>query len=354
MEVDQPLDYSEQRLDLDEFGDEMLVSFSDKPNKTFEKALEGVRKDIIFLDLTNNRLTKLEGLDEYTQLRRLDLRANQIEKIENLDKLEILEELDLYENHFTQIEGLNLPNLKYLDLSFNQIRSLGEEPFAKLPKLRELYLVQNKIKEIGAGSLDCLAGTLVTLEMGANRLKKIENLEKLINLRHLWLGKNKISEIENLNALTNLRVLSFQRNRITKISEGLKHLTKLEELYLSENGIEEVENLSELKNLKILDIGRNRLTKVDHIAALTSLNELWLNNNQIETVVDLECVKSLTKLNTLYVEFNPLSKDTQHRKKLVDFCPTLEQIDASLVISDSQRREFMDSMKIGKVTKKTT
>ena len=109
----------------------------------------------------------------------------------------------------------------------------------------------------------------MTLELGANRIKKIENLDGLVNLRHLWLGKNKISQIENLDALTNLRVccsflflfslslslfflliylisyflslflsplqqvLSFQRNRLTKISEGLQHLKKLEELYLS-------------------------------------------------------------------------------------------------------------------------
>ena len=69
-----------------------------------------------------------------------------------------------------------------------------------------MYLVQNKIKHIGEGALDCLAGSLVTLELGANRIKKIENLDKLANLRHLWLGKNKISQIENLSALTNLRV----------------------------------------------------------------------------------------------------------------------------------------------------
>ena len=51
-----------------------------------------------------------------------------------------------------------------------------------------------------------------------------------------------------------------------------------------------------------------------------------MNNNQIEAVNDLECVKELKELKTLYVEFNPLTKDTQHRKKLVDFCPTLEQV----------------------------
>ena len=37
MAADQPLDYTEQRVNLDEFEDDLLVSFPNKPNKTFEK-----------------------------------------------------------------------------------------------------------------------------------------------------------------------------------------------------------------------------------------------------------------------------------------------------------------------------
>ena len=47
------------------------------------------------------------------------------------------------------------------------------------------------------------------LELGANRIKKIENLESLTNLKELWLAKNKIVDIENLSSLTHLQVLSL-------------------------------------------------------------------------------------------------------------------------------------------------
>jgi Leucine-rich repeat (LRR) protein len=91
---------------------------------------------------------------------------------------------------------------------------------------------------------------------------------------------------------------------------------------------------------------------------MLTLAELWLNNNQIGDVQEIEVVSHLRSLKTLYVEFNPLCEDTQHRKKIATFQPNLEQvylinlflfpsqfpqIDASLVIKDAQRKAFMET-----------
>jgi protein phosphatase 1 regulatory subunit 7 len=40
------------------------------------------------------------------------------------------------------------------------------------------------------------------LELGANKIEVIENLEKLPKLRQLYMGKNKVSKIENLDCLS--------------------------------------------------------------------------------------------------------------------------------------------------------
>ena len=40
------------------------------------------------------------------------------------------------------------------------------------------------------------------LELGANRIRKIENLDKNLKLGEIFLGKNKIEKIENLEHLT--------------------------------------------------------------------------------------------------------------------------------------------------------
>ena len=43
------------------------------------------------------------------------------------------------------------------------------------------------------------------LELGANRIRKIENLENNKKLSEIFLGKNKISKIENLSHLRYLK-----------------------------------------------------------------------------------------------------------------------------------------------------
>ena len=55
------------------------------------------------------------------------------------------------------------------------------------------------------------------LELGDNKIRKVENMETLTNLNELYLGKNKINKIENLEKLKNLKILSIQANRF-KIS----------------------------------------------------------------------------------------------------------------------------------------
>lgn len=108
--------------------------------------------------------------------------------------------------------------------------------------MRVLYLIQNKIKAVEPGVLDWCKDTITSLELGGNRLRVIENLERLTLLDELWLGKNKIRRLENLNSFANLKILSIQSNRITKM-EGLDALVNLEELYLSHNGLSKIEGL---------------------------------------------------------------------------------------------------------------
>ena len=52
------------------------------------------------------------------------------------------------------------------------------------------------------------------LDLSYNRLRKIEGLENLTNLRKLFLVNNKISKIEKINHLTKLEMLELGANRI--------------------------------------------------------------------------------------------------------------------------------------------
>lgn len=99
---------------------------------------------------------------------RLCLRQNQISEPalpENLAPT--LKELDLYDNLITHIKGLDdLSQLESLDLSFNKIKQIKH--VGHLMLLRDLYFVQNRIQRIE--NLDGLVN-LRNLELAANRIR---------------------------------------------------------------------------------------------------------------------------------------------------------------------------------------
>ena len=52
------------------------------------------------------------------------------------------------------------------------------------------------------------------LDLCFNRIRKVEGLENLTNLKKLYLVQNKLHIIENLGHLTDLRMLELGSNRI--------------------------------------------------------------------------------------------------------------------------------------------
>eukprot|EP01104_Vermistella_antarctica_P010754 TRINITY_DN2892_c0_g1_i2.p1 TRINITY_DN2892_c0_g1~~TRINITY_DN2892_c0_g1_i2.p1 ORF type:complete len:154 (+),score=24.72 TRINITY_DN2892_c0_g1_i2:144-605(+) len=71
------------------------------------RLLDGKEEEIVELDLTINRLKKLENLDKLVNLELLCLRTNHISRIENLEPCgKTLQHLDMYENRITVLEHL--------------------------------------------------------------------------------------------------------------------------------------------------------------------------------------------------------------------------------------------------------
>lgn len=109
--------------------------------------------ELVKLQLDNNIITKIQGLESLTKLRWLDLSFNMIEKIEGLDNLRLLEDLSLFSNRITKIEGLNnLEKLNVLSVGSNNIESL-EDAVKYLHGLRNnlevLKIIKNGFKEVG-------------------------------------------------------------------------------------------------------------------------------------------------------------------------------------------------------------
>lgn len=47
------------------------------------------------------------------------------------------------------------------------------------------------------------------LELGSNKIREIENLDGVANIKSLFLGKNRISEIKNLEPLIRLEQIAL-------------------------------------------------------------------------------------------------------------------------------------------------
>jgi len=220
-------------------------------------------------------------------------------------------------------------------MSYNVIRDMA--PVQCCSNLIDLYLANNKLKSfVGLENMT----QLKRLDLGANRIRIMDPkmLVNLVNLEELWLGKNRINCIQGLEPLTKLRKLDIQSNRLTKIDdECLGHVAStLEELYLAHNGLDDdgagtLLNI-EFKALTTIDLSRNRLTTTKPFSKMYTLEDLWISANQIENFEGVEPISNLGSLETVYLEYNPLDKNSQYRKKLQQMIPSLKQIDANMII----------------------
>lgn len=169
------------------------------------------------LDLSSNHITHIskESFSGLVQLERLYLHANHIQSIhmEAFDGLEMLLELKLQGNQLTSLPSLNFPNLLLLDLSNNNIPTLGpsdlqtphlealkvaslglisvnEDLIASLGNLHDLDISNNQLTEVPqALKQDSLKG-LIKLSLAANSLGELkkEDFQKLNGLQELDLS----------------------------------------------------------------------------------------------------------------------------------------------------------------------
>jgi hypothetical protein len=133
--------------------------------------------------------------------------------IENLESFTQLTKLQLDNNQIERICGLNcLKNLTWLDLSFNKIEKI--EGLEELNQLTDLSLANNKIERLEG--LERLKRLLV-LSVGNNRindLNAIKSLRSFKHLRMLNLRGNPVSQLDDYHNtvfayLTTLKYLDY-------------------------------------------------------------------------------------------------------------------------------------------------
>ncbi|XP_060095871.1 mimecan [Heteronotia binoei] len=110
-----------------------------------------------------------------------------------------------------------IPTLRRIDFTGNNIEEIEDGAFAKLILLEELSLAENRLLK-----LPVLPPKLTTFNANQNRIKsrgiKANVFKKLTNLSFLYLAHNALESVP-LNLPESLRVLHLQYNNITSISD---------------------------------------------------------------------------------------------------------------------------------------
>ena len=261
-------------------------------------------ENITYLDLHNQNIKSLNGIENLRNLKDLYLNDNQISDITPLGSLSKLDNLNLSHNQIsdiTPIKGLN--NLGSLDLSHNQISDIA--PIKERNDLVNLDLSYNQISDITPlGELS----KLDELYLDHNQISDIASIKEMNLLRTLLLNDNKIRDlkpIEKWSKQSNVSLLQLNNNQISDLTP-LENLKQLEELQLGSNRISDITPLKGLNGLRILNLNNNRISDLMPLKDLKDLQSLYLNNNRI---FDITPLKELTSLLGLYLSGNHYLKD---------------------------------------------
>lgn len=137
--------------------------------------------NLIFLDLYNNQIRTIEGLDVLTTLRVLMLGKNLLRSIQNLQSLTRLDVLDLHSNNIERMECLEgLVELRVLNLAGNCVSVLAE--LGNLPSLTELNLRRNSVERV---ITDGAASCLQRLFLSNNKIRTMQMLDPLFGVTSL-------------------------------------------------------------------------------------------------------------------------------------------------------------------------
>jgi Leucine-rich repeat (LRR) protein len=195
------------------------------------------------VNLSSLELTLLDHQivsSRFQSVKHLNLEKNNLNDVSALRALPHLEKLHLRHNRINVAFGQPgaFGNLKFLDLSSNNISSLGTLRISSCRNLRTLFLCNNFLTRLdGINQLK----SLKTLKADRNKLCRMDaqTFEGCERLKFVSLRRNALRTLGHLSKLFSVRELHLQDNHIDNEDElrWLTSLTKLKSLSLSGNNL---------------------------------------------------------------------------------------------------------------------
>lgn len=279
--------------------------------------------NLLTANVSRNEIESLETssiFDAHPSLVKIDLSFNNISFIhsEALKGLIELQELYLNNNKIKEINGFmfsSVVQLKILELSVNNIGIIEDDSFAKLENLITLNLEKNDFFEFDLNILK--NGLSFDLSLGNSKSMDSSKLISLSGYIHL-LGKLKLSNIIQPDFTSGSRTLEVVESKISTftiwefcvyITASNCNISKL--IFDDENSFFKVGDFSNnvlsgdlkfenLQNLLILDLSSNQINKISFVNC-TLLEGLNLSKNNLTFITN---ITTLPNMKILDLSFN--------------------------------------------------
>ena len=135
-----------------------------------------------------------------------------------------------------------------------------------------------------------------------------------------------------------------------------KKLEDIKVLNFYGNDFSNIDIISKMKSLKIISLSSNKISSLKPFENLQNLKELIIRNNNIENVDEIDYLKNCDKLNSLWLEENPVCKKEEYKEHLVKTLPNLKNLDNTSIIEikeEIQKNKNENGINKGKSKEKT-
>ncbi|RKA82716.1 Internalin-A [Listeria monocytogenes] len=226
---------------------------------------------VSMVNISNNKITTLEGLENLSAVNTLYVSENLVTEIESMHAFPKLQKLELGWNALTnvvmdQVTAEKSPLLRTMNVRGNNLIKINIQD---QPKLWTFECDTGSSSELTEVTLKNLP-TLIVAGNGSSAYQNdivfsstpglskviLENLPSISS--SVRLDRCAIEELV-INNLPKVSMVNISNNKITTL-EGLENLSAVNTLYVSENLVTEIENLHAFPKLQTLTVDNNHIS----------------------------------------------------------------------------------------------
>ncbi|MBN9974145.1 LapB repeat-containing protein, partial [Listeria monocytogenes] len=226
---------------------------------------------VSMVNISNNKITTLEGLENLSAVNTLYVSENLVTEIESMHAFPKLQNLELGWNALTnvvmdQVTAEKLPLLRTMDVRGNNLIKINIQDQPKLwtfecdtgssSELTEVTLKNLPILIVAGNGSSAYQNDIVFSSTPGLSKVILENLPSISS--SVRLDRCAIEELV-INNLPKVSMVNISNNKITTL-EGLENLSAVNTLYVSENLVTEIENLHAFPKLQTLTVDNNHIS----------------------------------------------------------------------------------------------